>query len=45
MSKLQLDRRDFLQTMSRAAGAMVFAGPAMLLAPSRLREPKPTPTR
>ena len=35
MSKLQLDRRDFLQTISRAAGAMVFAGLVMLLAPSR----------
>jgi dienelactone hydrolase len=37
MYKLQLDRRDFLQTLSKAAGAIAFGSSAMLLAPSLLR--------
>ena len=37
MPKLQIDRRDFLQTISRAAGAMAFGGSTMLLDPSLLQ--------
>ena len=36
MSKSQLDRRDFLEIISKATGAMVFGSSAMLLAPSPL---------